>query len=353
MNRFSFVGTIVVPKEESKFVKKITDNFKIMNFVLKSDNKMNTAFVELPISKIKDGSLIKVFSTDTTKKSMLEIPYKKRFDKETLNMVSNMSKYRTNLSEDGKIVEFITQEDLFNFIYPVLSTEKDLRVKVTGRVKINEYNGNYFYKFEIKDIFTDKETPSEFELDMELTYTKKSLYIDDNDSKLLLNAYTEEYISKIKENRFVPLSIIFDKDKLNLDNDKDVTKLKGFINTFTINDNKVMAMRCTLRYFKGAEKENKTIDDLTDFQREQCEIGTYKLDDFGGSIVGISKQYVEFTKFVPYGKFKDGRIDTELTIEDFENKTHEPLIEIKPKNNTTIDELVKDDIEDVFDIDID
>ncbi len=352
MSRFVFVGKIVKPKETEKFIKVGKNDFKSLNFMIKSDDNMNTAFVSLPRLGIRPGEThISVFDKDRTSKKKLEIPFNDRFNQKTLDVVSGMSKYRTNIGTDGKVKEFLTQQDLFDYLLPILENESDLRVEASGRIRISEYKGNFYYNFEIKDIFTNDTKKSDFILDMELFYGKDSLDMTDKSQKIVINAYIEEYFSTLKEKRFIPVILEFNTSKLDLSKEQHKNIYNDNVSDFTVKDNSIMKMKWNLKYIRGAEKVAKSYEDLSTAQQREIKNGRATLEDYSGDVLGESKQVIRIFKPVLIGDFENGKIDSGFTYNEFMEKVYTPLVETQVKK-PTIDEALKntnvDDVDDIF-----
>lgn len=339
MSRFVFVGKIVKPKEN--LIKTGKNDFKSLNFIIKSDDGSNTAFVSLPRLGIKPGDThISVFDKDRANKNRLQVPFNDRFNEKTLALVSGMSKYRTNIGTDGKVKEFLTQQDLFDYLAPIIEAEDNLRVEASGRIRVSEYNGNFYYNFEIKDIFVNDIKKSQFMLDMELFYGKETLDMTDKNNVVIINAYIEEYISTVKEKRFIPVILEFNTSKLDLTNEKHKAIYDANIRDFTIRDNSVVKMKWSLKYIRGAEKIAKSYEDLTEKQQESIKLGRKTLEDYSGDMLGESKQSIRIIEPKLEYDYSNGRIDIGLTYNEFIEKIYQPLVEAKSKK-PTIDEVLK------------
>jgi len=342
MNTFTFTGKIAKPKEN--LIKVGKNDFKSLNFMIKSDDGMNTAFMRLSRLGLKPGEkFIKVFDKDRNNKAGLEIPFADRHDKKTLSLISNISKYRTNVGSDGEILEFLTRADLFDYIAPIIEATDDLRVQVTGEVKITEYNGNFYYNFEVKNIWMNEKDKSSFILDMELFYDKNSIDLTDKNNVVLINAYVEEYISAVSEKRFLPMLVEFNTSKLDMTNKKHKMLFDSNVSDFTVKSNDVMKMKWKLKYIRGAEKKEATFEDLGTRQQNEILMGRKTLADYSSDIIGESKQAIRLLEPVLYGAYADGRVESGFTTKDFEEKIYQPLVETKTTKKT-IDQIAKEKI---------
>lgn len=368
--RFNFVGTPVIPKQKSDakrpFCKEITkkdDNGKkremlSMTFGVK-ETDLNMAFVEAFDSV---QPVIKTMNTDNEK---LDIDWDDRFDEDIVSQVANYRKYIVDLGEDhGGRQEFITVYDMIKHLQKYLPSY-DGRVVVTGQFTRDWYAKRkaYFSKFRIQNVFAaPEERKSRLMITADLFYDKNSL--DDSDfdenKKMTLDCYIEQYINKDEGRKYVPIQVVFSGAKYDLENDRHKKLFNYKMKYIKVKNKNMVHIPWELVLLRGAEEADFDESMLTDAQKEQIELGIKKLEDFKpkGNIFG--DRIDEFRLLEPKleGDFADGLLDAEDTPDEFEEKIYQPpqdetMAEAKnnSKNSTTKKKSDDDDDEPPFDTD--
>lgn len=336
-SRFSFCGTPVIPKQKADtkrpFCKEITKKDEktketkkmlSMTFGIK-ETDMNMAFVEAFDSQQK---VIKTMDTDNEK---LDVDWDDRFDEDIISKVASYRKYIVDLGDDhGGRQEFITAYDMIEHLREYLP-DYDGRVVVTGQFTRDWYakKKTYFSKFRIQNVFAaPEERKNRLLLTMDLFYNKSSL--DDSDfdenKKMTLDCYIEQYINKDEGRKYVPIQVVFSGAKYDLENEKHKKLFDYKMKYIKVKNKNMVHIPWEIVLLRGAEEAEFDESMLTDSQREQVELGIKSVDDFRpkGNIYG--DRIDEFRLFEPKleGDYADGVLECDDTADEFEEKIFVP-----------------------------
>lgn len=336
-SRFSFCGTPVIPKQKADtkrpFCKEIskkdektkeTKKMLSMTFGIK-ETDMNMAFVEAFDSQQK---VIKTMDVDNEK---MDVDWDDRFDEDIIEKVANYRKYIVDLGDEhGGRQEFITAYDMIEHLREHLPNY-DGRVVVTGQFTRDWYakKKTYFSKFRIQNVFAaPEERKNRLLLTMDLFYNKSSL--DDSDfdenKKMTLDCYIEQYINKDEGRKYVPIQVVFSGAKYDLENEKHKKLFYYKMKYIKVKNKNMVHIPWEIVLLRGAEEAEFDESMLTDSQREQVELGIKSVDDFRpkGNIYG--DRIDEFRLFEPKleGDYADGVLECDDTADEFEEKIFVP-----------------------------
>lgn len=336
-SRFSFCGTPVIPKQKADtkrpFCKEIskkdektkeTKKMLSMTFGIK-ETDMNMAFVEAFDSQQK---VIKTMDVDNEK---MDVDWDDRFDEDIIEKVANYRKYIVDLGDEhGGRQEFITAYDMIEHLREHLPNY-DGRVVVTGQFTRDWYakKKTYFSKFRIQNVFAaPEERKNRLLLTMDLFYNKSSL--DDSDfdenKKMTLDCYIEQYINKDEGRKYVPIQVVFSGAKYDLENEKHKKLFDYKMKYIKVKNKNMVHIPWEIVLLRGAEEAEFDESMLTDSQREQVGLGIKSVDDFRpkGNIYG--DRIDEFRLFEPKleGDYADGVLECDDTADEFEEKIFVP-----------------------------
>lgn len=336
-SKFSFCGTPVIPKQKADtkrpFCKEIskkdektkeTKKMLSMTFGIK-ETDMNMAFVEAFDSQQK---VIKTMDVDNEK---MDVDWDDRFDEDIIEKVANYRKYIVDLGDEhGGRQEFITAYDMIEHLREHLPNY-DGRVVVTGQFTRDWYakKKTYFSKFRIQNVFAaPEERKNRLLLTMDLFYNKSSL--DDSDfdenKKMTLDCYIEQYINKDEGRKYVPIQVVFSGAKYDLENEKYKKLFDYKMKYIKVKNKNMVHIPWEIVLLRGAEEAEFDESMLTDSQREQVELGIKSVDDFRpkGNIYG--DRIDEFRLFEPKleGDYADGLKECDDTADEFEEKIFVP-----------------------------
>ena len=363
-SRFSFCGTPVIPKQKAdtkrSFCKEIskkdektkeTKKMLSMTFGIK-ETDMNMAFVEAFDSQQK---VIKTMDVDNEK---MDVDWDDRFDEDIIEKVANYRKYIVDLGDEhGGRQEFITAYDMIEHLREHLPNY-DGRVVVTGQFTREWYakKKTYFSKFRIQNVFAaPEERKNRLLLTMDLFYNKSSL--DDSDfdenKKMTLDCYIEQYINKDEGRKYVPIQVVFSGAKYDLENEKHKKLFDYKMKYIKVKNKNMVHIPWEIVLLRGAEEAEFDESMLTDSQREQVELGIKSVDDFRpkGNIYG--DRIDEFRLFEPKleGDYADGVLECDDTADEFEEKIFVPaadetMEEAKKNSKSAKSKSKKDDDDD-------
>lgn len=363
-SRFSFCGTPVIPKQKADtkrpFCKEIskkdektkeTKKMLSMTFGIK-ETDMNMAFVEAFDSQQK---VIKTMDVDNEK---MDVDWDDRFDEDIIEKVANYRKYIVDLGDEhGGRQEFITAYDMIEHLREHLPNY-DGRVVVTGQFTRDWYakKKTYFSKFRIQNVFAaPEERKNRLLLTMDLFYNKSSL--DDSDfdenKKMTLDCYIEQYINKDEGRKYVPIQVVFSGAKYDLENEKHKKLFDYKMKYIKVKNKNMVHIPWEIVLLRGAEEAEFDESMLTDSQREQVELGIKSVDDFRpkGNIYG--DRIDEFRLFEPKleGDYADGVLECDDTADEFEEKIFVPaadetMEEAKKNSKSAKSKSKKDDDDD-------
>lgn len=363
-SRFSFCGTPVIPKQKADtkrpFCKEIskkdektkeTKKMLSMTFGIK-ETDMNMAFVEAFDSQQK---VIKTIDVDNEK---MDVDWDDRFDEDIIEKVANYRKYIVDLGDEhGGRQEFITAYDMIEHLREHLPNY-DGRVVVTGQFTRDWYakKKTYFSKFRIQNVFAaPEERKNRLLLTMDLFYNKSSL--DDSDfdenKKMTLDCYIEQYINKDEGRKYVPIQVVFSGTKYDLENEKHKKLFDYKMKYIKVKNKNMVHIPWEIVLLRGAEEAEFDESMLTDSQREQVELGIKSVDDFRpkGNIYG--DRIDEFRLFEPKleGDYADGVLECDDTADEFEEKifvpaTDETMEEAKKNSKSAKSKSKKDEDDD-------
>lgn len=337
-SRFTFVGDLFLPKKDSKrpflreFEKTIEGTNKkrqmlSLNFGVKTDN------TQIGYVKCFGMTLNKIYTHDIDN-NKIEIDWEDRFDE--IYNVPNYRRLVIDLGEDyGGRQEFLTEYD---FIQSLASTlpDYDGRVVVSGTYTKDWYVAGQKWNdsFNIQRVYAAKpDMKNRLAVTAELFYDKNSVDKDsyEDDKRIFLNSYIEQYFNKDEGSKLVPFQAVFDTTKYDLNNEKHKRILQYRMEYVDIKGKKFVHIPWDMVFVNGAEEVEFDESMLTEPQKTQIEFGLKTLDDFRptGSVYG--NRITEFRLVDPRltGDFEDGLVEMDESASEIEE-----MIYIPPKNET-------------------
>ena len=220
--------------------------------------------------------------------------------------------------------EFLSRVDMIETLKKELPKHKDMIFKTTGNLTFSEWNGKVYRNFEVKKIEKALDIDKEMlKADIDLYFNSESLdeSMFEDTKKYIINAYTKSYDSQLKKEIFLPITLVMDASRLDLENKIHKGKVDFLINPFRVEDNnKYYQLQYNVKITRGAEKKEITIDDLTEFQRNQVEVGLTSLEkirkELGGNKFGDRVDEIRLIN-INTKDFQNGAEETDLTIDDF------------------------------------
>lgn len=401
-NTYEFIGDLVVPKDKDKFiaVTESTDykNYRL-NFGIKESNT-NSVFVEMFGSMKKDGNG-KVFtfgkSTDTEKGSKLEIPWANRLDAGMIDKVADFKRYRLDLTEDKDIKnelyklayeirtleyktertdaeneklktdkskytelakdvhEFIAEFDMIQYIVQNIENLKDKKFKVKGSIDMNEWKGKFYKKFKVESMeLMPSDAKNQFKGLIDIFFNNDC--VDDRDfetdKKVYVDGFIQSYDSKVKKDLFYPQQFVINASRLDITDPETIKRVNFLKKWFNAKDDEVRHLQWEVSIFRGAEKVELTLEDLTDEQREMVEMNIKTLEDYSKKqMLGKNKDEIRLLAPVIMGEMDKGSLLTDLTPEEliYTTTADENINDIKKDTPKVEDEKVlEEDKEEMF-----
>lgn len=366
--RFNFIGKLdAVTKQDS-------NNY----FFRKGDTKKGAPYKSINLSVIQEknnrgyvelfGMKQSTIKTRDVDNKEVEVDWDDRFDESVLKKIPNYKKTTIKIGDDRK--EFLSSFDAIDYVVENIDELKDKLVSVTGVAQKNVYKGKISDRYQISSIrvLDDDDVIKRLNINLDLFYDKSSFDTADwaKERKLYINGWVDDYIPDIKENRYVPQQIIFDCSKVDFENEKHRKLVEYRLKVLGCeldDDNKIvvrlksknmfkLGLACT--YINGSEEKEFNESMLTELQREAIELGINTLEDFkpAGSVYGERIAIYKLRDFNmrAEGEYADGRVDTEITKSEFEEKIYEISASITEDEvlNSDDSENEDDDDDDLF-----
>lgn len=272
------------------------------------------------------------------------------------------STYETDIIEELKAKlktleemkhEFLSRVDMIEMVRKEMSKNSNSTFKTTGNIAYSEWNGKVYRTFEVTKI------EKALESDKKLLKGQLDLYFNENSlneeafedtKKYYINAFTKSYDSQLKKDIYLPISLVMDASKLDLNNPKHKAKVNMLINPLRVDGEEFFQLQYIVKFARGSEKKELTIEDLTEFQRQCVEVGLKTFDEIkrelGGNKFGDRVDETRLTS-INIKDFPNGREETDLTIEDMAIN-REQLD--SSKESVSENDVISEDEEDVEDL---
>ena len=349
---FNFIGVLGY-SDAPLNTKKLSDTSKWsrtrLNVSVRNDNNsqfLNMEYIHsdsVNTCKIlgKDGAMFEVALTDTAKpetieksadftritidletdfekkKQYLSLIFKKRNhemkkdDEKTQEDLDKIKEYEQQIKELAtNRITFCHMQDVVKFLNSALPAIGKQKVRVTGQVKCNYYNGknNLQYIPSLIELVPE-ETENQLKVFVDFFYDKDGIDDDTKEKKMIVNGYIGEKVKKV--DKLYPLAVAFDYTKVDEENPQHKMLLDYMKGIFKITNKKeVHKIGLELNVLNGAETVEFNEDCLTDQQKMEIALGLSKLEDFKprGNIYGNRIQ--ELRVFKPDSKnYPEGSVE--------------------------------------------
>lgn len=416
-NSFEFIGRISLPKETDKFKVYKKDEFssKWVKESLKLNVKANDSSELVTIedgyynkpgySFEKNGIGKKNEDGSFSKGDKISIAWKDRLNKTVIDKVANNQKFILDLSNnkeryDLRVAieklekndlleeekqdlidkyetddidklkeklkekellkhEFLSRVDMIKEVKDLVNTSEGTNTifKISGNIALNEWKGKIYRNFEVKRIekATDKDKiglKGNFDIYFNSESLDETLFEDTK--KYVVSAWTKSYDSQLKQDIFLPITLIADGSKLDLENEKHVRRLKGLIKPFKDKDDDIIYQTSfEVKFANGSERIEITMDDLEDVYKEYIEDGIMTFEEvkreLGGDKFGDRVKETRLFKPSNLKLFPNGSLETDLSLSDmFTNKEDLSDNTDSSKDNYNEQEEEEDDIDDLL-----
>lgn len=177
-------------------------------------------------------------------------------------------------------LEFCHMKDAIKYLNEMLPTLKGKKVRVTGQVKSNYYNGINRLQYIPNFIeLVPKETENQLKAFIDLFFDKDGIDDDTKEKKMYVNGYIGEKIKKA--DKLIPLQVVVDYTKINEEDEQHKMMLDYMKGIFKIKDKKqIHKIGLIINAINGAETVEFSEECLTEKQKMSIALGLNKLEDF-------------------------------------------------------------------------
>ena len=347
-NTFTFVGNLIIPKDAEKFCSTSQSAsgwvLNKINFGVK-DSGGSVEWVEMFGGHNANGEN-KVYTVDSEKYKKMVIPWEDRMNPNVLKGVADFAKLKVYLEDEEK--EFVAEEDAIKYLKTVLPKVGEQKVYVYGNVNWQEYKGKIYKKFNLKQIRLKKQNDKEgLYGKINIFFDKESLDTDRLSEQIVdINGFIQDYDRAIKGNVFLPQAFVINGEKLNFEEPKHKRRFDWMKKNFDVS-NGWYQLQWIVKFFNGADDSDISMDDLSDFQKEQIELGIKTFEEIKNSMGGSFKDYSksEIRLIKPTEAFSEGADLTDYEDLDFQVKS------TKDENINDIKQDVKEETKEDTDFD--
>lgn len=316
---FEIIATLKAVKDSDNFkaleVRDFDSGWQNTRYRFNAISGNNRFMLEIGGGKWKDDkkNRILTFSRAEAGKrpEKLEIKWEDRRRPEIIDQVAGFKIYTCNLltyderkalEEDGneeeakkKNHQFLEKTEFAELVKRVIDSGKyaDVKFRILGTIdfQYSEKNNQYYRTLSVDKMYkVSDDTPCKSEMTINTFYTEDAIDDEsyDENKKMIFNCYTDYYFSSIKENRFVPMTLIINGNE----DEKADKKAKAFKKKLTEFDEDATVRKCGLvcQMIDGAQEQAITYDDLDEDTRDNIDMGLIELEDaikaLGGSMYG-------------------------------------------------------------------
>ena len=319
MANFEIVGTLKAVKDSDNFkafeVRDFDSGWQNTRYRFNVISGSSRFMCEISGGKWKDDKKNKILTysraADGKKSEKMEVKWEDRKNPDIIDQVAGFRIYTCNLltfderkalEEEGKNDEaakknhqFLEQTEYAALVKRVVDSDKytDVKFRILGTVdfQYSEKNGQFYRTLTVNKMYkVEPDTPCKAELTLNTFYTEDAIDTEsyDENNKYMFNCYTDSYFSSIKENRFVPMTLVINGNG----DEKAKKKAEGFRKKLTTFDDEAtvrkMGLICDM--IDGAEEQAITYDDLDDETKENIDMELITLEDaikaLGGNMFG-------------------------------------------------------------------
>ena len=347
MVNFELIGKLKAIKDSDKFssyeTKQFDNGWENIRYRFNVISGTNRIMCEISGVKCQDDSKNKIYAmsraTSDKKSEKIIIDWGKRNDPETIAKVAGWRIYTMGLTtESGDNHNFLDRTDYAEFVKGIIDSGeyKDTKFKIMGTVdyQYSTKDGSYYSTMSVNKIYkVDDDVPDKAEMTIDAYYTEDAFNMDDYDEKgkCYFSCYTDYYFSTIKERKFVPLTLVINKES---ETDNRAKKFQKRLDVF--DDGEVRKVSFLCKIINGSEMVAITMDDLTDEQKEDIEYGLTTLEDiqkaYGGSKAGNYTSEYRIVKFA-----KDSVTHgSESTVYTVDNLKELPVVNVNANDSEDI-----------------
>ena len=319
MVNFEIIATLKTIKDSDNFkafeVRSFDSGWENTRYRFNAVSGNNRFMLEIGGGKWKDDKKNQIFTfsrAETGKKpEKMTVKWEDRKNPEIIDKVAGYRIYTCNLltyderkalEEEGKEDEakkknhqFLEKTEFATLVKKVVDSDKytnaKFRILGTMDFQYSEKNNQFYRTLSVDKMYkVAPETPCKAEMTLNAFYTEDAIDAEsyDDTKKMLFSCYTDHYFNAVKENRFVPLTIVINGNG----DDKAEKKAGAFKKMFEKFDDEATVRKVGIvcDMIDGAETQAITYDDLDEDTRDNIDMGLIELEDaikaLGGSMVG-------------------------------------------------------------------
>ena len=316
---FEIIATLKAAKETDAFkpfeVRDFDSGWQNTRYRFNAISGNNRFMLEIGGGKWKDDKKNRILTfsrAETGKKpEKLEVKWEDRRNPDVIAKVAGFRIYTCNLltfderkalEDEGKEDEakkknhqFLEKTEFATLVKKVVDSDKykDVKFRILGTVdfQYSESKGQYYRTLSVDKMYkVADDTPYKAEMTINTFYTEDAIDDEsyDENKKMLFSCYTDYYFSSIKDNRFVPMTLVISGNG----DEKAEKKALAFKKKLTTFDDEATVRKCGLvcQMIDGAEEQAITYDDLDEDTRDNIDMGLIELEDaikaLGGSMYG-------------------------------------------------------------------
>ena len=369
---FEIIATLKAVKDGDNFkafeVRDFDSGWQNTRYRFNAISGNNRFMLEIGGGKWKDDKKNKILTFSRAeagkKPEKLEVKWEDRKNPEIIDKVAGFRIYtcnlltfdeRTALEKEDKEDEakkknhqFLEKTEFATLVKKVIDSGKytDAKFRILGTVdfQYSESKDQYYRTLSVDKMYkVSDDTPYKAEMTINTFYTEDAIDDEsyDENKKMLFNCYTDYYFSSIKENRFVPMTLVINGNG----DEKAEKKALAFKKKLTAFDDEATVRKCGLvcQMIDGAEEQAITYDDLDEDTRDNIDMGLIELEDaikaLGGSMYGD-----RITEYRVQSLARNSAKGSEATVYTEEDLKRLPVVSDEEDVNIFDDEDEDDDI---------
>ena len=374
MVQFEIIGTLKAVKDSDNFkafeTKCFESGWQTTRYRFNVVSGTNRFMCEISGGKWSDDkkNQILTFSrAEAGKKSeKMTIKWEDRKNQDIIDQVAGYRIYTCNLltyderkklEEEGKEDDakkknhqFLEKTEFASLVKRVIDSGKhtDTKFRILGSIdfQYSEKNNQFYRTLSVDKVYkVDDDTPCKAEMTINAFYAADSIDAEsyDDTKKYFFNCYTDAYFNSVKENRFVPLTLVINGNG----DEKAEKKAVAFKKMFEKFDDEATVRKVGLvcQMIDGAEEQAIAYDDLDEDTRDNIDMGLIELEDaikaLGGSMYGN-----RITEYRVKSLARNSAKGSEATIYTEDDLHKLPIVTNEPEESVDIFDDEEDDSED-------
>lgn len=319
MINFEIIATLKAVKDSDNFsayeVRDFDSGWQNIRYRFNAISNTNRFMLEIGGGKWTDENKNKIVTFKRAeagkKPEKIEVKWADRRKQEIIDSVAGFRIYTCNLltfderkalEDEGKEDEakkknhqYIEKTEYAALVKKVIDSGKytDAKFRILGTIEFqySEKNNQFYRTMSVEKIYrVPDDTPCKAEMNINAFYAENAVDAEsyDETKKMLFNCYTDAYFSTIKDNRFVPITLVINGNG----DEKADKKANAFKKKLTTFDDEATVRKISLicDMIDGAETLTITYDDLDEETRDNIDMGLISEDEAikaaGGNMMG-------------------------------------------------------------------